>query len=254
VVGDQTSHTPVTGPSRIAVRVTAGAAHLIGGLSLLAFGAFLFGAPVSLLDLGLPHGGVLLLDLGLCLGFFLQHSGMIRRSFRSRLSRRVPSECTAAIYAIASGLALSVLMILWQPTEVTLYSIHGPVRWVLRGVFVASILGFVWGIRALRSLDAFGVEPLENLLHGRPLRETPLTIRGPYQWVRHPLYLFVLAMLWSNPDVPTDRLVLNASFTAWIVIGSILEERDLVADFGDDYRRYQTQVPMLMPTRWPKPR
>jgi len=34
----------------------------------------------------------------------------------------------------------------------------------------------------------------------------------------------------------------------WIVIGTVLEERDLVAEFGESYREYQSAVPMLVPS------
>jgi protein-S-isoprenylcysteine O-methyltransferase Ste14 len=83
----------------------------------------------------------------------------------------------------------------------------------------------------------------------------PLTVRGPYRWVRHPLYLLVLIMIWSCPDLTLDRLLFNILWTVWIYIGALLEERDLVADFGDAYRHYQQKVPMLIPFRiypsWP---
>jgi methanethiol S-methyltransferase len=35
--------------------------------------------------------------------------------------------------------------------------------------------------------------------------------------------------------------------TAYILIGIMLEERDLVAVFGDEYRRYRERVSMLFP-------
>jgi protein-S-isoprenylcysteine O-methyltransferase Ste14 len=36
------------------------------------------------------------------------------------------------------------------------------------------------------------------------------------------------------------------------VIGSYLEEIDLVVEFGDAYREYQKRVPMLIPLlKWP---
>ena len=39
---------------------------------------------------------------------------------------------------------------------------------------------------------------------------------------------------------------------AWIVVGAILEERDLVDAFGEDHRKYQEKVPMLLPRRFLK--
>jgi protein-S-isoprenylcysteine O-methyltransferase Ste14 len=48
-----------------------------------------------------------------------------------------------------------------------------------------------------------------------------------------------------------DGLLLSVLWSAWMVAGTILEERDLVADLGDAYRRYQRQVPMLVPWRGP---
>ena len=79
----------------------------------------------------------------------------------------------------------------------------------------------------------------------------PLAIRGPYRWVRHPLYSLFLVLLWVCPDITADRLLLNTLFTAWIVLGTVLEERDLARDLGDPYRAYQRQVPMLVPWKVP---
>lgn len=38
-------------------------------------------------------------------------------------------------------------------------------------------------------------------------------------------------------------------WTVWIVVGTVLEERDLVAEFGDRYLVYQRNVPILIPRR-----
>jgi protein-S-isoprenylcysteine O-methyltransferase Ste14 len=67
--------------------------------------------------------------------------------------------------------------------------------------------------------------------------------------VRHPLYFFVLLMIWSYPTLTADRALFNVLWTVWIFTGSVLEERDLVAEFGDRYREYQRNVPMLIPNR-----
>ena len=68
-----------------------------------------------------------------------------------------------------------------------------------------------------------------------------------YRVVRHPLYLGLLIALWSAPHMALGRLVLAAGLTAYVIVGARLEERDLVEAFGDDYRRYQLEVPMILP-------
>jgi len=77
-----------------------------------------------------------------------------------------------------------------------------------------------------------------------------LAIRGPYRFMRHPLYFFSLLMIWSCPDVGADRLLFNGLWTLWIIIGTILEERDLVREFGASYRQYQRTTPMLIPWKF----
>ena len=74
-----------------------------------------------------------------------------------------------------------------------------------------------------------------------------MAIRGPYRYVRHPLYFFVLLAIWSVPLLTTDILLSNILFTAWIIVSTRWEERDLVVQFGDAYRRYQADIPMLFP-------
>ena len=102
---------------------------------------------------------------------------------------------------------------------------------------------------ALGSLDPFGLKSIRHQLDNTEPSPVRFTVRGPYRWVRHPLYSFYLLMIWSYPDLTADRLVFNVLFTGWMVVGTFLEERDLVTTFGDDYREYRKKVPMLLPHR-----
>ena len=227
------------------------AANFFGGMSLLLLGVFLLLGPIWGIDLGLSTVRALGFDGVLCLMFFVQHSGMVRKSFQRQLETIIPGYYHGAIYAIASGVVLLGLLLFWQPTNLTLVSAHAPLRWLLRGCYFGGILGFVWGVHSLGSFDGFGTRPITAAIHGKTLKAPPFTIRGPYRWVRHPLYAFAIVLLWSYPDLTADRLLLNVMWTTWIFIGAHLEERDLVSIFGESYRAYQRQVPMLLPLRMP---
>jgi len=230
------------------------AANFIGATSLLLLGVFLLQGPIWGIDLRLSTVAALGLDGALCLMFFMQHSGMVRTSFQRQLGAILPGHYHGAIYAIVSGVTLLTLLLFWQPSALTLFSAHGPLRWLLRGAYLGAITGFAWGVRALGSFDGFGTRPLRAEIQGKTLNPVSLlSIRGPYRWVRHPLYAFTLILLWSYPDLTADRLLLNVLWTIWIFTGSVLEERDLVSVFGESYREYQRQVPMLLPLRLPHP-
>lgn len=67
--------------------------------------------------------------------------------------------------------------------------------------------------------------------------------------VRHPWYTAALCLIWSR-SLDTAALTVNIVLTAYFIIGTFLEERKLIAQFGDDYREYQTKVSMFLPVKW----
>jgi len=227
-------------------------AVVIGGGSLLLFGVFLLVRPTPVIHLDASEGQILLWDGLLSILFFIQHSAMIRTSFRNRLAPIIARHYHPSTYAIASGIALTAVVLLWQPSHTVLYQAEGLVRLLARAISVLAIIGFSWGVRALGNFDTFGLAPIKVHLRGKQLRPPIFVVRGPYLWVRHPLYFFMIVLIWSAPDVSSDRLVFNVLWTLWTVLGSYLEERDLVAEFGEKYREYQNTVPMLFPWRFPR--
>jgi len=222
-------------------------AGLLGGGSLIMFVIFLYAGSLRITNLGLDRDGILCLDAALSLLFFTQHSGMVRKSFRQRLSRLVPEEFFGAVYAAASGTALLLVVLLWQEGEQLFSLPPGGFRPAFRALFLLSLAGFIWGGLSLKSFDPMGIRPLLAGLRGIKPAKMPFSARGAYRLVRHPLYLFTILMIWSRPDLTRDRLLFNLLWTGWIVIGAFLEERDLTAEFGDTYREYRRRVPMFIP-------
>jgi protein-S-isoprenylcysteine O-methyltransferase Ste14 len=232
-------------------------AHLIAVVAVLCGAgsvALLVARPLgsfALVRLPWPDPALLAWDALLCLGFFVQHSGMIRPGFRARLARVAPPPYHRAIYSIASGIALAAVALLWQPSAHQIYTLAGPLRWAAHAVAIAGLAVVTWGFAALRSVDMFGVGPLRAYAKGAAAPAPAFVARGPYRWVRHPLYFGVLLLFWSNPDVTADRLLFMILWTLWIYAGTKWEESDLLAEFGAAYEEYRRRVPMLIPRRAP---
>jgi methanethiol S-methyltransferase len=213
---------------------------------------FLFLGSFTIIDLGLNTKTALIWNAALSVFFFLQHSIMVRRWFKKRLGRFMQDYYHNAFYGLTSGIALAAVMFFWQKTPEVLYSVDGFMYWILRLLFVLCMAGFFWGSGALGSFDALGVKPIMRHIARRPDRPQTIVAKGPYGWSRHPLYFFIIVMIWSCPVLIADRLLFNILWTAWIVLGAYLEDRDLHAVFGEKYRQYSSQVPMLIPWKIPK--
>ncbi len=200
---------------------------------------------------GWPERDILIWDTLLSLVFFVQHSGMVRRSFRKRLAAVVSPLYHGAIYTIGSGIALAIVVIFWQRSETTLLVLQGISRLIATGCSLLAIFTFALSAYSLRSFDPLGIGPIRCHLREIDHQPGPFVVRGPYRWVRHPLYSCILVLFWANPDLTTDQLLFDLLWTAWIFVGTVLEERDLTREFGDVYTQYQKAVPMLIPWRGP---
>jgi methanethiol S-methyltransferase len=227
---------------------------LIAFAAVFGIGSILLliaGGSSGFTDFSWSERDLLLWDAFLSLVFFVQHSGMVRKSFRQRLSTVVAQRYHGAVYTIASGIALAIVVVFWQRSESSLLVLQGIPRLIATGCSLLAAFTFAWSAYSLRSFDPLGIGPIRAHVRKIDHQPGPFVVRGPYRWVRHPLYSCVLVLFWANPDLTTDRLLFNVVWTGWIYVGTLLEERDLTREFGDVYTQYQKAVPMLVPWRGP---
>ena len=84
-------------------------------------------------------------------------------------------------------------------------------------------------------------------LHDQPYSSLPFTKPLAYAWVRHPLYVAWAMAFWATPTMSLGHLLFAGLMTGYMVAASRVEERDLVAYFGDAYEEYQRSVPAFLP-------
>jgi len=84
----------------------------------------------------------------------------------------------------------------------------------------------------------------------RAQRDKTLATTGPYSWVRHPQYIaFVMILFGFLLQWPTIlTLAMFPVLVAMYVILSFREEKEAIAQFGEEYRRYMARVPRFLPT------
>jgi methanethiol S-methyltransferase len=195
-----------------------------------------------------PWPQALLVDIALLALFALQHSVMARQGFKRWWTRFIPVCIERATYVLAASLLLALLLWLWRPIPYPIWDVaNAPARLVIWGLFWAG-----WSIvlmAALRSnhLELMGLQQIMDAVQERRASAPQLTTSGLYRIVRHPIYTGSILAFWATPSMTAGHLLFSAMATAYTVLGAFFEERDLLNTFGDAYRRYQRDVPMLLP-------
>jgi protein-S-isoprenylcysteine O-methyltransferase Ste14 len=182
-------------------------------------------------------------DAVLAVQFAVLHSWLLLPQTRARLERWIPGPLYGCVFATATCLSLLLTIECWQPSPTALWRLHGLARSVVGTAFVLT-----WGA-LLYSLSLTGLgyqtgwTPWWAWARGhKPPRRT-FAPRGAYHWLRHPIYLSFLGLVWLTPVMTLDRAVLTAVWTTYIFVGSHLKDRRLLYYLGDVYRRYQARVP-----------
>lgn len=143
-----------------------------------------------------------------------------------------------AFYNTVALVLLSPLAALhFSIANVPLWAWSGLLAWIANGLTMAALLGLLWSLRYYDMREFLGMAPGTRA----GLRISPI-----HRYVRHPWYFFGLVLLWTR-DMDSAMWVTASSITVYLIIGSRLEERQLVEEYGPAYQHYRNRVPGLIP-------
>lgn len=183
--------------------------------------------------------------------YFAAHSLLATPALKARAARHGARWRRG--YRLAYNLLALVLIL--PPVWLT-FRLDGPAIitwsgwawWLAQSAALLAVLGFLstlprydmrhfLGLRQWRgeAITDGGVEPWE-----------PLRVSGAHRYVRHPWYFLGLVVLWTR-DLDLAALVTAGAITGYLIVGSRLEERKLLAAYGEAYADYRRRVPGLVP-------
>lgn len=188
------------------------------------------------------RGGSLALDALLALQFAVPHSALLHPAVRKRLARVVAPAFYGLIYTAVSCGSLLLVFALWSPSDVVVWTVAGPMASVIAVGFYASWGALYYSLHLTGIGFQTGLTPWLAWLHGKPVPRREFAPRGAYRWLRHPVYLSFMGLIWFTPTMTLDHALLTGVWTAYLLFGSWLKDRRLERFIGAPYRDYESRV------------
>ncbi len=174
--------------------------------------------------------------------FATHHSVMARSGAKRWLARHLPVGVERTTYVWISSVLFTLTCLLWRDLPGVLYAGTGWLRWAGYSAQLCGLLLIVWAVSVLDALDLSGIRQAEAAWTQGGTAAQVLRVEGPYRWVRHPIYLGWMLVVFGAPTMPTGRIAFAVISTAYLVLAIPWEERSMMETVGADYRRYVEQV------------
>jgi protein-S-isoprenylcysteine O-methyltransferase Ste14 len=134
--------------------------------------------------------------------------------------------------------------------EKVIFAWPWPLAIVKYSMYAGAMLLFYGGLRVYDLQYMLGLKQIREQGPGNKTGATELTRRGILGYVRHPWYSGTILLIWAFGDITDVSLVSKVVLTLYVIIGTLLEEKKLIAEFGEKYLAYREQVGMFIP--WKK--
>ena len=189
------------------------------------------------------------INLALLSLFALQHSVMARPGFKRVWKRAIPGAAERSTYILMTCVALILIFVFWQPLPMPIWDATD----TLAGTALSVLFGVGWLVVLASTFmidhfDLLGLKQIYANLKNRRATHPGFVTVGLYRLVRHPIMTGFLIAFWAAPIMTVGHLLFAVVTTGYIVIAVLhFEEKDLIAEMGDEYLEYRRDVPAFVP-------
>jgi protein-S-isoprenylcysteine O-methyltransferase Ste14 len=195
-----------------------------------------------------PFAAAAAVNLSLLLAFGMSHTVMARPAFKRVWTRLIPEPIERSTYVLVSCIMLALLMWQWQGMTTVVWDLQIPWgRGLMWGLFAAGWLLVPAVSMMINHFDLFGTRQVWLNLRGRNYEPLPFRTPMMYAHVRHPLYIGWATAFWATPTMTVGHALFALVLTIYMGLAVLIEERDLLAHFGDQYENYSRTVPRYLP-------
>jgi len=153
---------------------------------------------------------------------------------------------------IAIATLIPVALFAYSIPTIAIFHWNGYMRIIQVLLLGISVLFFFLGGQHYDIGQVSGINQIKEGTSNKAITDTgELDTSGVLSITRHPWYLATILLIWTR-QLDVTAIVVNVIFTSYLIVGTHLEEKKLIREFGEKYVAYQSAVSMLIPFKWLK--
>ncbi|MFN9751783.1 MAG: methyltransferase family protein [Planctomycetota bacterium] len=226
---------------------------------LSRFAGFCFGIGTQLLFLwtviylflflrycsGSSYAGWWWSDFLMAAGFAIPHSILLLPAVQKRIRNWLPPGLLGCLHCSVTCISLLLMFGWWGSSGIVLWEARGWLKSLVLACFYGSWVALLYSLY----WTGFGYQTGLTQwwywwTNTKPPRR-PFLTTGAFRYMRHPVYMSFLGLVWFTPTMTLDHAILTAVWTLYIYAGSWFKDRRLLHFVGEEYRSYAQRVPGL---------
>ncbi len=158
------------------------------------------------------------------------------------------------IYNIIAFASFYLIYEISPRPDVLVYDLPSPYDLLILIPQFLALAGVLWALKYFCIREFLGIDQIKRYFRkeyspGDLDEKLSLVIDGPYRYTRHPIYFFSIIIIFLRPEMDLFDLTFFLCIAVYFYIGSYYEEKKLVENFGEIYKKYQNEVPRIFPVK-----
>lgn len=188
------------------------------------------------------YRGSWLVDTVLAIIFVVPHSILLAPPTSSWLKQWIPSGLLGCLHCATSCVSLLVMFHYWGRMDQEIWHARGWVEQAILFGFYGSWVALLYSLYWTGFGYQTGLTQWWYWFRQTPAPKREFVTRGAFRYMRHPVYMSFLGLIWFTPVMTLDHAILTAVWTAYIYAGSYFKDRRLLKFIGQPYYEYGKRI------------
>lgn len=184
-------------------------------------------------------------DALMAAGFGLPHSVILFPPMQKRIRRWLPGGLIGCLHCTVTCVSLLLMFRYWGSSGIVLWDMNGMAEGAMLACFYLSWVALLYSLYCTGFGYQTGLTQWWYWWRQITPPRRPFLTTGAFRYMRHPVYMSFLGLVWFTPTMTLDHAILTAVWTLYIYIGSWAKDRRLLHYIGDEYLAYARRVPGL---------